>query len=402
MSDAVQGGKSIEAGVTASRAGRDEDLSRWLEEGGDPNGHDGEGWTPLLAAAVRGHESTVKLLLGRGADPDVAHGKSQALPIHFAGHSGSVPVAEQILALRPDHLEAVWDINGHTLILQTVFYGHLELTRYALEKGANTAATTLRGLAPLEFAQQFANHPLMDLIRPCDSPREAKDEYYKALLEKIAPVTPPEEREAQELADRFVRIVQEGLGKVAEDGSLIEGLIGEIRAMIVEEKADVNRLGGVLRQPALVVAVTGNNGDPANEDVARFRKEAAALLLEHGADPTLQEEHPMGAHPVIRASVFNHLDVLKMMGERLTAGKLAGALNDIPVVNGLTALHDTVLRASMTSPERLEGYLDQIRWEVASGARYDIEDFSGRTQLSIAEAATDPVRRQQLLDALGA
>ena len=401
MSDTARGGAGIEAAVAASRAGNDEALRDWLDGGENPNMHDGEGWTPLLAAAVRGHESTVGLLLGRGADPDVAHGKSQALPIHFAGHSGSVPVAEQILALRPEHLEAVWDINGHTLILQTVFYGHLDLTRYALEKGANTAATTLRGLAPLEFAQQFANAPMIDLIRPYDSPREAKDEYYKALLEKIAPVTPPDERDAQDLADRLVRIVQEGLVSVSGDGSLIAGLLGEIRDLVVEEGADVNRLGGVLRQPALVVAVTGNNGAPANEDVARFRKETAALLLEHGADPTLQEDHPMGAHPVIRASVFNHLDILKMMGEHLTAGKLAGALNDIPVVNGLTALHDTVLRASMTSPDRLEGYLDQIRWEVGSGARYDIEDFSGRTQLSIAETVEDPVRRQQLLEALG-
>jgi len=401
MSDAAEGGKGIDAAVAASRAGSDDDLRRWLAEGGDPNGHDGEGWTPLLAAAARGLDSTVRLLLEGGADPDLVHAKSGALPVHLAGHSGSVAVAEQILALRPAHMEEVWELNGHTLILQAVFYGHVDLTRYALEHGANTAATTLRGLAPMEFAKQFANKPLMDLIRPYDSSREAKEEYTRALLERIAPETPPDQREAQGLADRFVQVIQEGLGKVAEDGNRIEGLLGEIRGLIVERKADVNRLGGVLRQPALVVIVTGNNGDPANEDVARFRKEVAALLLEHGADPTLQEEHPMGAHPVIRASVFNHLDILKMMGEHLTAERLAGALNDIPVVNGLTALHDTVLRASMTSPERLEGYLDQIRWEVGSGARYDIEDFSGRTQLSIAETVEDPVRRQQLLDALG-
>ena len=108
----------------------------------------------------------------------------------------------------------------------------------------------------------------------------------------------------------------------------------------------------------------------------------------------------MGAHAIIRASVFGHLDILRLMGARLSASELAGALNEIPVVNGLTALHDAVLRASTAPEELLPRYLEQIRWEVSCGARSDIADFSGRTQHKYAEDIPNPSRCKAILAAL--
>jgi ankyrin repeat protein len=395
----------VAAAVAVARAGDVAGLRAWLAAGGDPNQHDGDGWTPLLAAAVRGHADAVELLLGgavgAAADPDLAHRVSHALPIHFAGHSGSVAVAERLLALRPAHLEAVWEINGHTLLLQAVFYGLLELAEYALERGASTAATTLRGLGALEFAQQFQNHAMVDLIRPYDSPREAKGAYYEALLRRFAPITPPAEVAAQQAADRLVAAIQDGLRDAAQSPAAVEAALAAARTLVEQDSADVNRLGGPLRQPALVVAVTGTNGSPASAAVADLRRRVAEYLLERGADPMLHELHPMGAQAVIRACVFNHIDILRSMGRHLSAQNLAAALNEIPIVNGLTALHDSVLRASMVGPDRIEGYLDQIRWAVGSGARWDIEDFSGRTQRAIAEAVEEPERRRRILEALG-
>ena len=164
--------------------------------------------------------------------------------------------------------------------------------------------------------------------------------------------------------------------------------------------ARVNRLGGPLQQPPLVVAVTGNNGFPPNQDVARLRNQVAGILLERGADPALHEKHPMGAQTIIRAAVFNHLDILKMCGKYLTPQQLADAINEIPLVNALTAMHDTVLRATMAAPDRFEGYLDQARWFVANGGRADIEEYSGVTQRNIAERAKDPEVRRRLLAVL--
>ena len=390
---------TIDAGIDAARRGDVDTLREWLANGGHPNEYDAEGWTPLLAAAVRGQADAVELLLESGADPDIRHRESGALPIHFAGHSGNLTVAAKILDVRPDHLDAVWDINGHTLLLQAAFYGHVALAAFAVNRGANTAATTLRGLDALELAKQYSNAALVALLRQHEPPPGRKEAYFHALLERIAPSTPPEESAAQELSDRLVGAIQESIARAGENPAILPAALLTVRELLHE--CDVNRLGGVLRQPPLVVAVTGNNGDPPQPAVAELRFRVAQMLLENGADPMRRERHPMGVHAVIRASVFNHLDILKLMARTMSAQKLRDALNEIPIVNGLTALHDAVLRASMTSIDKLQGYLDQIRWSVENGARIDIEDFSGRTQRSIAEKTGDPERRRALLEALG-
>jgi glyoxylase I family protein len=394
----------VDQAVAAARRGDEMFLRQWLNSGGNPNQYDPAGWTPLLAAAVRGQAAVVELLLNtrlRTADIEMPHARSGALPVHFAGHSGSVATAKAILDARPDQLERVWDLNGHTLFLQAAFYGHLDLARFALQRGANTAATTVRGLGGMELARQFENQELMDLIDPYDSPPEAKAAYYQALLRRIAPITPPDQVEEQEICDRLVSLIEHGLATAAQDPTTVNATVRDVRYFLSTRKVDLNRRGGPLQQPPLVVVVTGNNGSPANPQVARLRKQLADCLLDRGADPTVRERHPMAVNAIIRAAVFNHLTILETMAQRLPAERLTAALNEQPVVNGLTALHDTVLRATTAGPDRIEGYLAQIRWCVAHGARSDIEDFSGRTQRNIAESAQTPEIRRRILEALG-
>ena len=290
-------------------------------------------------------------------------------------------------------------MNGHTPLLQTVFYGHLPLARLLLERGADTAITTARGLGPIELAAQFQNQPMVDLLRPYDKPASEKAAYYERYLRRIAPAVPDGERAEQERADRLVAAIADGIARgIREPGTTAETL-RQVR-QLVEEVADVNRLGGPLQQPPLVVAVTGNNGLPGVPEVARLRLEIARLLLERGADPSRREKHPMGAQTIIRAAVFNHLDILRLCGEHMTPEALADAINEYPLVNGLTAMHDTVLRATMAGPDRFEGYLDQARFFVQSGGRVDVEDFSGTTQRDIADRCTKPEVRTRLLAVL--
>lgn len=390
---------NLQAGLRAARAGDTDSLRAWLAAGNHPDRRDAQGWTPLLWAAVRGQPQAVALLLDNphaAADPALAHGTSQALPIHFAGHSGSVEVAEALLAKRPEHLDAVWDINGHTILLQAVFYGHLELAAAMLRRGASTAITTARGLGGLELAAQFQNHAMMDLVRPYDAPAEAKAAYYQDYLRRIAVPTAPGEEARQQLSDRLVEAIDGGLRNAAKEPAAVAATLAAVRDLVEREGAEVNRLGGPLGQPPLIVACTGNNGEPANPDLARLRLELAAYLLDRGADPACHERHPMGVQTIIRAAVFNHLEILHLCGRHMSPAALADALNEIPLVNGLTALHDTVLRAGMAGPDRFEGYLAQTRWAVAGGAHSDIEDFAGRTQRTLAERAAEPARSRLL------
>jgi glyoxylase I family protein len=393
----------VDYAVNLARKGDVVKLGQWLNAGGNPNQYDKAGWTPLLASAVRGQSGAVEALLNGPwykSDPDMPHRPSGGLPIHFAGHSGDIKTAELILRARPDHLDKVWELNGHTLFLQAVFYGHLELTRFALCKGADTSMTTVRGLGGMELAQQFQNRELIAILAPYDKPASDKRAYWESLLKRIAPIVPASQVQAQRLSDELVKSIMDGLANASLDAASVDLTLQKIREFVVSHKMDINRLGGDLQQPPIVVTVTGNDGDPANPSVARLRMELAHLFLDCGADPTLNEIHPMGVNAFIRASVFNHLDILKLMGTKMTPQRLTDTLNQQPSVNGLTALHDTVLRASTASPERLDGYLDQIRWFIASGVRTDIEDYSGRTQRGIAEQIGDPQRRATVLNAM--
>ena len=395
--------EDIAKGIAAARAGDVPQLRAWLQEGNDPNQYDADGWTPLLWASVRGHAEAVKLLLdnkSHPADMDMTHQKSGALAVHLAGHSGSVKTAETLLDHRPDHLDAVWDLNGHAILLQAVFYGHLELTKVLLARGADTSITTARGLGPMELMAQFQNQAMMDVLKPYDKPKEAKAAYYQTYLKRIAPNVPPSQREAQQLSDQLVSVIENGLKQAASDPGAVQATLNAVKELVEVKKADVNRLGGALQQPPLIVATTGNNGFPPNPNMARLRYELSKYLLEKGADSTLHEEHPMGVQTIIRAAVFNHLDILKMCANYLSAQQLADAINEVPTVNGLTAMHDTVLRATMAAPDRFGGYLDQARWFVQHGGRSDMEDFSGVTQRNIAERAKNPDVRQRLLDVL--
>jgi ankyrin repeat protein len=390
-------------GIKFAAKGNLTGLSNWLKEGNNPNIYDEHGWTPLLKAAVRGHHQTVKLLLSNKihpADIQMVHGLSKALPIHFAGHSGSVDTAKILLEYQPDHIDEVWDINGHTILLQAVFYGHLELAVFLLKLGADTSITTARGLGPMELARQFQNQAMMDIIRPFDTTPDTKADYYKKYLQRIAPVIPKEEMEIQKLSDRLIQIIENGILKASTDPVSAEITLQAVKKLLDDNNIDVNRRGGPLQQPPLIVTVTGNNGFPTNQPLANLRSGLAKYLLEKGADPMVHEVHPMGAQTIIRACVFNHLDILKMCSNYLTKDQLAQALNEIPLVNGLTAFHDTVLRATMADSEHFEKYLLQTEWCVENGARSDIEDFSGRTQRNIAENANNKETGKRLLEIL--
>lgn len=387
--------------IAAAKAGNVDALREWAAFASDEvNQYDEQGWTPLLWASARGHADAIAALLNAGADPGMAHRDSGALPVHLAAQSGDVPSVRVLLERRPEHLNAVYDINGHTPLLQAVFYGHVPLADFLLRHGADTAMPTARGLGPLELAAQFQNHEMERVLEPYDRPAEAKAAAYHAYLERIAPTVPPGEREQQALSDQLVSIIDRGLQDATTGEEAPDRTLRAVRDLVEAKGADVNRLGGPLQQPPLIVAVTGDNGTPPNPRIARLRRQLARYLLEHGADPIQREVHPMGVQTIIRAAVFNHLDILLICAEYLTEAQLADAINEWPLVNGLTAMHDTVLRAMMADPDRFPGYLAQARWFVEHGGRSDIEDFSGQTQRALAETAADPTVRQRLLDVL--
>lgn len=391
-------GNTVSEGIQFAISGDTDQLKKWLYDGNNPDCHDDNGWTPLLWACARGQRDAVRLLLDNGASVELGHKKSRAFPIHLASQNGDVETTRIILEKSIDQLNSVYFINAHTPLLQAVFYGHPDLAKMLLEKGAATYFTTARGLGPLELATQFQNREMMDILKPFDSTSDRKADYYKSYLDSIAPQITEKEKTAQDLSDELISTIENGIRSAAQNNFSIDNFIDTIKNLVEVRNADVNRLGGPLRQPPLIVTVTGNNGWPANKTVASLRNRLARYLLFKGASPLMHEEHPMGAQTIIRAAVFNHLEILEMCADVLSTNEMADAINEYPLVNGLTAMHDTVLRATMAAPDRFDTYLDQISFFIQHGGRTDIKDFAGVTQRDIADRCTDREKRQKILE----
>jgi 2-keto-3-deoxy-L-rhamnonate aldolase RhmA/ankyrin repeat protein len=405
----------VNGALKAARHGDNEVVRDWLRNGGDPNAYAPDGFNLFLAAAATGNTEALRMLLLEGVgpkkvdpglplkDPQRPDYRTNILAPHLSTQRGDVQSTLLLLSKHPEQLHARVEVNGHTPLLQTAFFGHVELAKSILEnlgsilpKGANIeeetlrlfSETTVRGINATQFGRQFQNKAMVEALEPFDkATTEAKDADTKALLEAIpaGPRNPEAGTPAQQASETVFNVITSGLAEVArleepERSATVTRVITELKEATQNPNFDPNRLAGELLQTPIIAAVTGTN---ANEGVARLRREVVDILLKKGADPNKEEMHPMAVDAIIRAAVFNHFDCLKMFEAVMTPEAMKQALNHKPAVNGLTALHDSVLRAATGSA----GYLEQIRWARGLGAAVDIPDHTGRTQRDFAAAA---------------
>jgi hypothetical protein len=427
--------------LDAARSGNVAILSEWLAAGGDPDVRDLTGWTPLMAAAVRGQAPVVELLLsdgvpgGRTADPDLRLPEADALPVFWAGQGGDTGCVAAILSRRPQHLFEISTVNGHTVLLQAAFFGtqrHYDLASWLLEgtgtilglapgDGAGLAeahrrlmeACNVRGYTAQTMGQLWGNQAMASLFAGHDHGTDAGHKaYLDALLARIARPLPddPAERAAQELSDRCVAAIVDGFTRLnaaaadasADLGPLEQAAMAAVTACAEAPGFDINRLAGPLSETPVIAAVTGVDAD---DRVSAFRQRLTAYLLGQGADPDLPELHPMAVDAVIRSAVLNHFECLQLIAGAMPPLAFAWALNERPAINGQTALDDTVHRALTAGDATVGRHLDQIRWAIAHGARTDIEDFTGTSVADRARLALgDPImnsRAPAVLAALG-
>ncbi len=406
----------VNGALEAARRGDNEVVRDWLRNGGDPNAYAPDGFNLFLAAAATGNTEVLRMSLLEGVgpkkvdpglplkDPRRPDYRTNILASHLSTQKGDVTSTLLLLSKCPEQLHARVEVNGHTPLLQTAFYGHVEVAKSILEnlgsilpQGANIeeetlrlfSETTVRGINATEMARQFQNHAMVEAFEPFDrATTEAKAADTKALLEAIpaGPRHPEAGSPAQQASETVFDVITSGLAEVArledpERSATVARVVTELKEATEDPNFDPNRLAGGLLQTPVIAAVTGTN---ANEGVARLRREVVDILLEKGADPDKEEMYPMAVDAVIRAAVFNHLEILKRFEAVMTPDAMKQALNHKPAVNGLTALHDSVLRAATTGSA---SYLEQIRWARGLGAAADIPDHTGRTQRDFAAAA---------------
>ncbi|OEH93834.1 ankyrin repeat domain-containing protein [Bacillus solimangrovi] len=410
-------------------------MRQWLEAGGDPDITDLQGWTPLMAASVRGQAEIVKLLLSddnpnaKKADCTRRLDSADASAIFWAGQSGEIETVKLLLRDTPEQIYDISLVNGHNILLQAAFFGsekHLTLAKWLLEDIGKilsipkenieeieqarlklTTATNVRGYNGLTMSKLWGNKEMEALFTKYDkSTEQERASYLEKLLTDISiPTTVEESQLKQQLTDRLIHEITNSFkmlnDETADDIEAVkQHLLERMNEILAHPEFDMNCLGGPLSETPIIAAITGVD---TSKDIADFRLNVVTMLLEHGADPDIPEKHPMAVDAVIRAAVLNHFPILKKILKYMKSLAFQAALNEKPSINGQTALQDTVHRALTASEDTLQSHLEQIIWCISKGARYDIEDHTGTSPEKLArKALQDSVYKSRALDVMEA
>lgn len=148
----------------AAAFGRTERLKAILdEEASTANAYASDGFYPLGLAAFYGHEEAAKLLLAKGADPNLAaRNPMKVRAIHAASASGNLSIVRALL-------EAGADVNapqekGFTPLHEAAATGKLDLLRILLSHGANLEQKTEDGKSALDLARGQKQDAIVDVL----------------------------------------------------------------------------------------------------------------------------------------------------------------------------------------------------------------------------------------------
>jgi ankyrin repeat protein len=106
-----------------------------IAAGADPKGRDGNGFTPLHAAAHAGHADIVSLLIDNGVDVNDQNNMANVTPLHMAAERGFVTIAKILLdnGATPDERAG----RGHTPVAMATLNTHPEMVKLLRDHGAD-------------------------------------------------------------------------------------------------------------------------------------------------------------------------------------------------------------------------------------------------------------------------
>ena len=389
------------------------------------------GVTPLVLAATSGNAAVVNLLLKAGANPNTPV-RAGETPLMLAARSGGVDAVKALL-MSGAQVEAKEDWNGQNALMWAAAEAHAPVMQALIEGGADIRARSNAGTTPLLFAVRKGDIASVNVLLEAGADvNEKRPDYASPLLVAII-------NGHEDLVDL---LLEKGADPNAEGGSTQLTVPGmRARAQKIELKTpayrdqlrDIGTEGGNGQnnswgrplQAAVHVAnwhisdefisvnidrlrviksllkhgaeVNGRNTDMEPRwSGARYRRrlvgataflfaakandiEVMRLLLEHGADPTINTYTnitPLMASAGIawasnqeRASEAQVLEVVKMLVEEL------GADVNFVADTGETAMHAAAYRGVNTV----------VQYLFDKGAKLDVVDKTGRTPLQVAD-----------------
>jgi len=262
----------------------------------------------LFDAAKAGSVSEVKTLLNAGADVNASDRLGWTALMH-ACSSGRKEVAELLIDRRAD--VNFRDRLGWTALMVAAGNGDEELVKLLLKKGVDTKSRNMYGETAATRAQIGQHASVLKLLG-------------------VAPTPPPAASQPSESAatgaERVARLFQSvkkgdrgGLEKVLAEGTEVNAsdelgwtplmhacALGrpEMVRLLIEKKANVNYRDRLGWTPLMIAAGKGDEG-------------IVKLLLDKGAEKSASNVY--GETAAMRASVGNHVEVMKILGVSVPA-----------------------------------------------------------------------------------
>ncbi|TDZ35099.1 Ankyrin-3 [Colletotrichum spinosum] len=238
------------------------------------------GETPVFIALKQWHKMVAGYLIKSGADCTTPNVDGMT-PLHHAAHLGDVSLAEDLLEHGSD--PSVKDLDGFTPLMNAVDYGRLEVVRLLLAKDPTASSVrTNDGTSCIHLAARGDSTHVLKVI--LDASPELALEVNDGGFDAMCWAARSGRLEAiMLLADHGLSIngASDSLETPIEIAitcgfmDLARELIKRGADLVVDRVADVNY---DQRTSLIIAAMDG-------------RKQAAAFLLEHGADPYLRDAH---------------------------------------------------------------------------------------------------------------
>lgn len=124
-----------------------------------------DGFTPLGLASFFGHPEAARLLLAQGADPNqAARNGTRVAPLHSAVAGGNAEIVRDLL----EHgAEVVGRQEGGFTPLHTAAgEGREEMVLLLLARGADAVAAADSGKTPIDLARERGHDTIVELLRP--------------------------------------------------------------------------------------------------------------------------------------------------------------------------------------------------------------------------------------------
>ena len=400
----IRAGADVQAandfGVTplalAARNGNADVIAPLLAAGVDPNDPRqavNAGETPLMLAARAGQVDAVQVLADAGADVNARETWNGQTALMWAGAEAHVPVVETLIALGAD-IRARSN-SGATPLLFAVRKGSIGAVRALLAAGADVNESRPDGATPLLVAVVNGHEDLVDLLLAEGADPNAEGGSTRLTVQGMRAEPMPLVIRKLGYSERE----NEGIIRGNIFGRPLQAAVHVANWHISDQFIVVNldRLRVLRSLLAYGADVNGRNSmEEPRWSGARYRRhmtgatafmlaaksadvEVLRLLLEYGADPTIDTEDgitPLMAAAGIswasnqdRASEAQVLEAVTLIVEELGAD--VNAVSDV----GETAMHAAAYRGANSVVQYL---FDQ-------GAELDVVALDGRTPLRVAD-----------------